>query len=269
MFTWALQLLAREGLLSGGTIGVDATTLEANAAMRSLVRCDSGEGSKSPLRRLALESGNRDADARAVGVKIDKKRKKKASNKDWKHPLRSRRQGHEDVDGRSHLAHKAEHAVDLQTGAVVASRCKRPTKAIPRRLKKRWSRRLEQLEAAAEEAALAWSTELSEVVADKGYHSNRVLTDFAELDVRSYVSEPHARATQMGRPNAATRRGVLQSAADQRQARQASDEVGRGKVERSFAHCYETGMDAAIALERPRKCTRLRSTWARSIYRSR
>ena len=95
VFTWALQLLAREGLLSGGTIGVDATTLEANAAMRSLVRCDSGEGYEEYLRRLALESGI-ETPTREQLAKIDKKRKNKASNKDWKHPARSRRQGHED-----------------------------------------------------------------------------------------------------------------------------------------------------------------------------
>ncbi len=78
VFTWALQLLAREGLLSGGTIGV------ANAAMRSLVRCDSGEGYEEYLRRLALESGI-ETPTREQLAKIDKKRKKKACNKDWKH----------------------------------------------------------------------------------------------------------------------------------------------------------------------------------------
>ncbi len=119
VFTWALQLLAREGLLSGGTIGVDATTLEANAAMRSLVRCDSGEGYEEYLRRLALESGI-ETPTREQLAKIDKKRKKKACNKDWKHPYDPDAKVTKMKDGRTHLAHKAEHAVDLQTGAVVA-----------------------------------------------------------------------------------------------------------------------------------------------------
>ena len=119
VFTWALRLLANEGLLSGGTIGVDATTLEANAAMRSLVRRDTGEAYEEYLRRLAEESGI-ETPTREQLAKIDKKRKNKASNKDWKHRWDPDAKVAKMKDGCTHLAHKAEHAVDLETGAVVA-----------------------------------------------------------------------------------------------------------------------------------------------------
>ena len=251
VFTWALQLLAREGLLSGGTIGVDATTLEANAAMRSLVRCDSGEGYEEYLRRLALESGI-ETPTREQLAKIDKKRKKKACNKDWKHPYDPDAKVTKMKDGRTHLAHKAEHAVDLQTGAVVAVTLQAADEGDTTTIEETLVEAAEQLEAAAEEAAGAVD-ELSEVVADKGYHSNRVLTDFAELDVRSYVSEPQRGRRKWGgrtrqRDAVYSNRRRIKGKRGKRLLKLRAE-----KVERSFAHCYEKG-GTAIALERPRKC---------------
>ena len=239
VFTWALQLLAREGLLSGGTIGVDATTLEANAAMRSLVRCDSGEGYEEYLRRLALESGI-ETPTREQLAKIDKKRKKKACNKDWKHPYDPDAKVTKMKDGRTHLAHKAEHAVDLQTGAVVAVTLQAADEGDTTTIEETLVEAAEQLEAAAEEAAGAVD-ELSEVVADKGYHSNRVLTDFAELDVRSYVSEPQRGRRKWGgrtrqRDAVYSNRRRIKGKRGKRLMKLRAE-----KVERSFAHCYETG----------------------------
>ena len=109
VFTWALRLVARKGLLAGGTIGVDATTLEAHAAMRSLVRRDSGEAYEEYLRRPALESGI-ETPTRGQLAKINKKRKNKASNKDWKHPYDRDAKVTKMKDGSTHLAHKAEHS---------------------------------------------------------------------------------------------------------------------------------------------------------------
>ena len=85
VFTWVLQLLAKQGLLKGGTIAVDATTLEASAALRSIVRRDSGESYEEFLRGLAAESGI-ETPSREQLAKLDKKRKNKGSNKDWTNP---------------------------------------------------------------------------------------------------------------------------------------------------------------------------------------
>ena len=117
VFRWVLGVIARKGLLQGKTLGIDATTLEANAALQSIVRRDSGESYAEFLTRLAQESGietlTRDELAR-----LDRKRK--GSNREWVNPHDAEARITKMKDGRTHLAHKAEHAVDLETGAVVA-----------------------------------------------------------------------------------------------------------------------------------------------------
>ena len=118
VFTWMLQRLADAGLVKGKTIGIDATTLEANAALRSIVRRDTGESYQEFLTRLAQASGI-ETPTRADLARIDRKRKKKGSNDDWTHPHDPDAKITKMKDGRTHLAHKAEHAVDLETGAVV------------------------------------------------------------------------------------------------------------------------------------------------------
>jgi transposase len=119
VFRWVLELLAEKGLLKGKTVGIDATTLEANAAMRSIVRRDTGEGYEEFLRRLAEESGI-STPTREQLAKLDRKRAKKGSNEDWVNPHDPEAGITKLKDGRTHLAYKAEHAVDLETGAVVA-----------------------------------------------------------------------------------------------------------------------------------------------------
>jgi transposase len=119
VFVWLLEILAEHGLLRGQTIGIDATTLEANAALRSIVRRDTGEQYEAFLRRLAEESGI-ETPTRAQLAKLDRKRAKKGSNQDWTHPHDPDARIAKMKDGRTHLAHKAEHAVDMETGAVVA-----------------------------------------------------------------------------------------------------------------------------------------------------
>ena len=117
VFTWVLQRVADADLLKGKTVGIDATTLEANAALRSIVRRDTGEGYDSFLRGLAAASGL-PTPTRAELARLDRKRRKKGSNKDWTHPKDPDAKITKMKDGRTHLAHKAEHAVDLETGAV-------------------------------------------------------------------------------------------------------------------------------------------------------
>src|SRR5713226_4374625 len=119
VFTWVQQRLVSGGLLTGKTVAIDATTLEANAAMRSIVRRDTGESYQEFLTRLAKASGIK-TPTRDVLARLDRKRKKKTSNKEWRHPWDPDAKVTKMKDGRTHLAHKAEHAVDLETGAIVA-----------------------------------------------------------------------------------------------------------------------------------------------------
>ena len=112
IFTWVLQGLATAGLVKGKTIGIDATTLEANAALRTIVRRDTGESYQEFLTKLAQASGI-ETPTRADLARMDRKRTKKGSNDDWTHPHDPDARIAKMKDGRTHLAHKAEHAVDL------------------------------------------------------------------------------------------------------------------------------------------------------------
>ena len=242
VFGWALALLARQGLLSGGTVAVDATTLEANAALRSLVRRDSGEGYEEYLRGLARESGI-ETPTREQLAKIDKKRKNKASNEDWKHPGDPDARVTKMKDGRTHLAHKAEHAVDLETGAIVAVTLQGADQGDTTTIEQTLSEAAERLEAAADEAERAGERvePMLEVIADKGYHSNEVLTDLKALEIRSYISEPD-RGRRNWKGKQRERAAVYGNRRRIRGARGKGLLRLRGeRVERTFAHCYETG----------------------------
>ena len=121
VFTWVLQRLAERGLVRGERIGVDASTVEANAALRAIVRRDSGEGYREMLKRLAVESGIATPTAEDL-IRLDRKRKgKRLSNQDWTSPVDPEARIAKLKDGRTHLAYKPEHAVDLDTGAIVAA----------------------------------------------------------------------------------------------------------------------------------------------------
>src|ERR1700682_6287251 len=119
VFFWILELLRDKGLVKGKTVGIDATTLEANAAMRSIVRRDNGESYEEFLKGLAKESGIATPTREDLG-RLDRTRKNKASNQDWVNPHDADARITKMKDDRTHLAHKAEHAVDLKTGAVLA-----------------------------------------------------------------------------------------------------------------------------------------------------
>jgi transposase len=118
VFTWMLHRLADAGLLKGKTVGIDATTLDANPALRSLVRRDTGESYQDFLTKLAQASGI-ETPTRADLARIDRKRRKKGSNDAWPHPHDPDAKITKMKDGRAHLAQKAEHAVDLETGVIV------------------------------------------------------------------------------------------------------------------------------------------------------
>ena len=184
VFTWVQERLVTAGLVKGRTVAIDATTLEANAAMRSIVRRDTGESYQEFLTRLAAASGVR-TPTRAALARLDRRRKKRTSNKDWENPSDPDAKITKMKDGRTHLAHKAEHAVDLDTGALLAVTVQGADVGDTASLVETAIMAAEQIE-----ATLAAPTALAEIVADRGYHSNQTLIDLHALGVRSYIAEP-------------------------------------------------------------------------------
>jgi transposase len=196
VFQWVLAVLAENKLLKGMTIGVDATTLEANAALRTIVRRDSGERYEEFLTRLAKESGIA-TPTREQLAKLDRKRAKKGSNEDWKHPHDPDARITKMKDGRTHLAHKAEHAVDMETGAIVAVTLHGADEGDTATIQETVAEAGERItsvvaDADNQEAVKQVSAEgLCEVVTDKGYHSRAVVNELARWGLRTYCSEPN------------------------------------------------------------------------------
>ena len=233
VFQMVLEILDKRGLLRGKTIGIDATTLEANAALRSIVRRDDGTGYEDFLEKLAKESGV-ETPTRSDLAKIDKKRPRKGSNDDWTHPHDPDAQITKMKDGRTHLAHKSEHAVDMDSGAVMAVTLHGGAAGDTKTLSV-------TMEAACEQS-LALGKELPEEwIADKGYHCNETMELMEELELRSYISEPD-RGQRNWKGKATARDGTYANRRRIRGRRGRSLMRLRGeRVERSFAHCLETG----------------------------
>ncbi len=243
VFVWVLQVLAKRKLLDGKTLGIDATTLEANAALRSIVRRDTRERYDEFLTRLAAASGIA-TPTREDLARLDRGRPHKGSNDDWTNPFDSDAKITKMKDGRTHLAHKAEHAVDMQTGAVVAVTLQPADRGDTASIQETLAQVDANLVGVMEDESAGEQLSeqvLGEVVADKGYHSHAVLTGQRDRDIRTYISEP-----DRGRRHWAGR-------LDEREAVYANRRRIRGRrgrrlmrkrgelVERSFAHCYDTG----------------------------
>src|SRR3954453_134595 len=187
VFTWVLQRVAERGLVRGERIGVDASTVEANAALRAIVRRDSGEGYREMLTRMAQESGIETPTAEDL-IRLDRKRKGKTlSNAEWESPTDPDARIAKLKDGRTHLAYKSEHALDLDTGAVVAAEMhladQGDTTTLPDTLASA-ARHLAAVEAAPSAEAPA------EMVADKGYHSRGVLKALDDGPWKTRIAEP-------------------------------------------------------------------------------
>jgi transposase len=252
VFQWVLKVLADYDLVSGKTVGVDATTLEANAAMRSIVRKDTKQNYQEFLTELAKASGIDTGEAKPAQptredlAKLDRTRKNKASNDDWENPndpvplVPARLM----KDGSTHLAHKAEHAVDMQTGAVLAVTLQGANLGDTTTVMETIIAATENLREVSDDERVEdklhenW---MSEVVADKGYHSNQTLEDLEEMSLRSYISEPNrGRRDWTDEPDArepvyANRRRIRGNRGKRLMRK-------RGElIERSFAHTYETG----------------------------
>jgi len=235
VFTWMLQRLADAGLVKGKTVGIDATTLEANAALRSIVGRDTGESYQDFLTKLAQASGI-ETPTRADLARIDRKRKKKGSNDDWTHPHDPDAKITKMKDGRTHLAHKAEQAVDLETGAIVGVTVQDADDGDPETSIETLIEAAEQIETVRPDG-----DGLQEVVGDKGYHSNQSLVDLEAVGVRSYISEPD-RGRRNWKANPEARDAVYRNRRRIRGARGQRLLRLRGeRLERPFAHLYETG----------------------------
>jgi transposase len=243
VFTWVLKVLAQEGLLTAKTIGVDATTLEANAAMRNIVRRDTGESYHEFLTRLAKESGI-ETPTREELTKLDKTRKNKASNDDWQSPGDPDAKITKMKDGRTHLAHKAEHAVDMESGAILAVTLQPADRGDTTSIEETLQVAADAVvELAADDKSAPHLSEqaMSEAVADKGYHSNDVLTGAAQMVERTYIAEP-GRGTRNWEGNEEAKAAVYANRRRVRGARGKRLMKKRGEfIERSFAHCYDTG----------------------------
>jgi transposase len=247
VFQFILKVLANHGLIEGKTLGIDGTTLEANAAMRSIVRRDSGEGYQEFLTRLAKESGI-ETPTREDLARIDKQRKNKASNDDWQSPDDPDARITKMKDGTTHLAHKAEHAVDLGDGghgAILAVNVCDAAAGDTATVTDTIVSATENLAAVVDDERVGdkiseqW---VSEAVLDKGYHSKQTLLDLAEMSIRSYASEPDRGRQRWTDDQADARDAVYANRRRINGARGRRLLRRRGeRLERSFAHCYETG----------------------------
>jgi len=237
-FTWVQQRLVEAGLLKGKTIAIDATTLEANAAMRSIVRRDTGQSYDAFLTGLAQASGI-ETPTREDLARLDRKRKKKTSNKDWTSPADPDAKVTKMKDGRTHLAHKAEHAVDLDTGAIVAVTLQGADEGDTTTIVETATAAADQIEDA--QVDVKEPQALEEIMADKGYHSNQTRGDLDAVGIGSYIAEPdRGRRDWSDHPDAQApvygNRRRIRGLRGRRLMRR------RGEtIERSFAHVYDTG----------------------------
>jgi transposase len=233
VFKWVVRILTGEGLIEGQTIAIDATTLEANAAMKSIVRRDNGQSYDEYLKELAQAAGIENP-TREERARLDRKRKKKGSNDEWKSPVDSDARIAKMKDGRTHLAHKAEHAVDLSSGALLAVMLEPANEGDTTTVHKT----LAEAQSAAREIH---PLGVEELVADKGYHSGEVLKTLHQGGVRSYLPEP-ARGKRNWDGKAVEQKRTYENRRRTRGSRGRRLQKIRSELtERTFAHMYETG----------------------------
>jgi transposase len=236
VFVFVLSMLEQKGLLRGQAVAIDATTLEANAAMKSIVRKDSGEDWKQYLQGLAQAEGIEsptEVDLR----RLDRGRTdKKVSNEQWASPTDPDSRIAKRKDGRTHLAHKAEHAVDVVSEAIVATTVTFADRSDPQSAPATLSLAEANLVLAGSE------TEIAEVVMDKGYHDNGWLADLTARGVRTYIPERRQKTRRW------TNKPAEYEAAFRANRRRVLGNKGRQlnrwrseRCERTFAHVCETG----------------------------
>jgi transposase len=260
VFDWVLKRLTEQGLLKGQTLGIDASTLEADAALKSIVRRDGGQSYREFLTELAKASGIETPTAEEL-AKCDRQRKdKSASNDDWFNPNDPEAKIAKMKDGRTHLAYKNEHAVDLDTGAIVAAEIhlanEGDTTTMWGTLEKAANSLQEvredaQVQATCQASGMADPSELhiEATVQDKGYHSAQTLVNLEELDIRGYIAEPDrgrqrwtARDPEEQELKRQAQRAVYRNRRRRRGAHSKRLHRRRGEyVERTFEHVLDDG----------------------------
>ena len=241
VFQLVLKMAAEKKLLRGKTVAVDSTTLEANAAMKSIVRRDTGEDWKEYVAGLMREAGLADEEHPPPDEELrrfDKQRKdKRVPNSEWVSPADPDSRIAKMKDGTTHLAYKAEHVVDLDSDLLLAAEVYHADQSDSQTLVDS----LIDAQTHLTEAGLQPTIE--EAAADKGYHSATALAEAEQLAFRTYIPEPelpHQR-TWTDKPEE-QRRAVYNNR--RRMARPKGKALQRARselVERSFAHLCETG----------------------------
>ena len=234
-FIFVLQVAQEKKLLRGKTVAVDATTLEANAAMRSIVRKDTGEDWKEYVKRLMGQDGIENPTDEEIR-RFDKKRPKKVSNKEWESPTDPDSRIAKMKDGRTHLAYKAEHTVDLDSEFVLAAAIQPADQADSATL-------VDSILQAQVNMVLAGSEqEIEEAVADKGYHKAQTLAECEQCHTRTYIPEPRGKEYNWEDKPEAWRQATTRNRRRVRGVRSKRLQKKRSElVERSFAHVCETG----------------------------
>jgi transposase len=235
VFHFVLQLAQDKKLLRGKTVAVDATTLEANAAMRSIIRKDTGEDYQQYLKRLLVEQGVENPSDEDIR-RFDQKRPKKVSNKEWESGTDPDSRIAKMKDGRTHLAYKAEHVVDLETELVLAAEMYTADQADPATL-------VDSLLKAQVHLTMTGSdVEIAEAVADKGYHKAETLANCEQIQVRTYIPEPkRPRRNWQDKPSLWQQAVYGNRRRTQRSKSKRFQKLRSERVERSFAHVCETG----------------------------
>lgn len=236
VFVFLLSLLEQQGLLRGKSVAIDATTLEANAAMKSIVRKDTGEDWKQYLQGLAQAEGIANPTEEDLR-RLDRTRTdKKVSNAHWESPTDRDSRIAKMKDGRTHLAYKAEHAVDLVSEAIVATTVTFADKSDAQSAPVTLSLAEANLVLAGSEQAIA------EAVLDKGYHDNGLLAELTARGVRTYIPERRQKSRVW------TDKPAEYETAFRANRRRVRGNKGRRlnrwrseRCERTFAHVCETG----------------------------
>ncbi len=239
VFGWVLARLDEHGLIQGERIGVDASTMAANAALRTIVRRDSGEGYREMLKRMAAESGIETPSAEDL-VRIDRGRKgKKLSNADWVSKTDPEAKIAKMKDGTTHLAYKPEHAVDLDTGAVIAAEVHPADQGDTTTLAATMTAAEANL-VAVDKAPSA--EEPAELVTDKGYFGRQVVKPLEDSPWKTRIAEPKGKGVSRWHGDDDARRAVYNNRARLLSGvAKAAFKLRAEIVERSFAHILDRG----------------------------
>lgn len=236
VFRWVVSVLGEEKLIDGKTVGIDSTTLAADASMKTIRRKDSGQSYPEYLSELFEEEDGTRPDA-PTRTREDRKRSKKLSNKEWESPTDPNAGITRMKDGSTKVAHKVEHAVDLSGYGAVTAVTVHPGHHGDKLTVKDTFEEAELNTAIAKQDLVP----IQEVVADKGYHSDKVLEEMEEsAQVRTYIPAP--RGKRNWKDKAEERRRYQNNRARTGRTYGKSIMRKRGElVERSFQHLYDRG----------------------------